>query len=73
MRLDWEPLQQRFWPAAVAEVLLGLVDGGKALALAEDKCLRPFSAVAGGGGGGVGMVGGESSADLFFGGSLSCP
>ncbi|CAM9449609.1 unnamed protein product, partial [Laminaria digitata] len=58
MRLDWEPLQLRFWPAAVAEVLLGLVDGEKALALAEDKCLRPFSAAGGGGGGGGGATGG---------------
>lgn len=42
LRLDWEPLQLRFWPAAVADALLGLVDGTKALSLAGDECLRPF-------------------------------
>lgn len=48
LRLDWEPLQLRFWPAAVADALLGLVEGGKSLTLHEDECLRPFG-VAGGG------------------------
>lgn len=48
LRLDWEPLQLRFWPAAVADALLGLVDGDRGLTLQEDECLRPFG-VAGGG------------------------
>lgn len=42
LRLDWGSLQMRFWPAAVADALLDLVDGGKGVVLAEDECLRPF-------------------------------
>lgn len=48
LRLDWEPLQLRFWPAAVADALLGLVDGDRGLTLQEDECLRPFGAAGGG-------------------------
>lgn len=48
LRLNWEPLQLRFWPAAVADALLGLVDGGKGLSLEEDECLRPFVGAAAG-------------------------
>lgn len=42
MGLDWEPVHVRFWPAAVVDALLSVVDDGKALTLAEDQCLRPF-------------------------------
>lgn len=48
----------RFWPAAIADALLGLVDGDKPLLLAEDACLKPF-VPAGAGAAGGGDVGGE--------------
>lgn len=48
LRLDWEPLQLRFWPAAVADALLGLVNGDRGLTLQEDECLRPLGAAGGG-------------------------
>lgn len=48
LRLDWEPLQLRFWPAAVADALLGLVNGDRGLTLQEGECLRSLG-VAGGG------------------------
>lgn len=47
LRLDWEPLQLRFWPAAVADALLGLVNGDRGLSLQEDECLRPLGAAGG--------------------------
>lgn len=47
LRLDWEPLQLRFWPAAVADALLGLVNGERGLSLQEDECLRPLGAAGG--------------------------
>lgn len=50
LTLDWGSLQLRFWPAAVADALLALVDGGKGVILAEDECLRPFVSSWGGGG-----------------------
>ena len=46
LRLDWGSLQLRFWPAAVVDALLGLIDVDRALVLEEDECLRPFASAA---------------------------
>lgn len=62
MRLNWEPLQLRFWPVAIADALLGLIDGNKRVVLTEDPCLQPFVVLTGlAGGAGVGAGAGAGS------------